>query len=42
MKPTRGSRLIIRLVALSLGIAALCIALTQPQASELHHTVVSG
>ncbi len=42
MKPTRGSRLIIRLVALSLGIAALCIALTQPQASELHHTVVSA
>ena len=42
MKPTRCSRLIIRLIALSLGSAALCIALTQPQASELHHTVVSG
>ena len=42
MKPTRCSLLIIRVVALALGFAALCVALTQPQASELHHTMVSG
>ena len=43
MKSTRRSLLIVRVVAVSLGIAALCLALTQPQAAEQHHhTVVSA
>jgi hypothetical protein len=42
MKSPRRSLLVIRLIALALGCAAICVALTQPQASELHHTVVSG
>jgi hypothetical protein len=33
---------VIRLAALTLGCAALVVALTQPQASEQHHKVVSG
>jgi quercetin dioxygenase-like cupin family protein len=43
MISNKHSRLIIRILALSLGGAALCLALTQPQAAEQHHhTVVSG
>src|SRR6185312_14397036 len=43
MISTRHSRLIIRILGLSVGMAALVLALTQPQAAEQHHhTVVSG
>ena len=43
MISTRHSRLFVRILAVSLGMAALVLALTQPQAAEQHHhTVVSG
>jgi quercetin dioxygenase-like cupin family protein len=42
VKSTSCSRLVIRAVAIALGSAVIVLALTQPQAAEPHHTVVSG
>jgi len=40
MQLATRSLFIVRVVALSLGVAALCVALTRPQAAEQHHHTV--